>query len=75
MGHEPGAKGNLIGRDEAGENERFSPERGWLHDYPDIGMPVYRSSDYYHFVVAGAKSAEREIVCGGKKAMCRRIEE
>ena len=75
IGDGPGARGNMILKWDEGENARILPEWQWLHDYPDMELPVYRSPENYHFVVAGADTAKSMVVFGGMKSITRRIEE
>ena len=75
MGDAPGSRGSWIKNYDVGENARIRPEWQWLHDYPDMEMPVYGSPDNYHFVVAGADVAKSMVVFGGMKSVTRRIED
>jgi hypothetical protein len=58
-----------------GESMRIRPEWSWLHDYPDMLVPAYRSPECYQIVVAGGDSIKNMVVLGGHKSITRKIEE
>jgi hypothetical protein len=57
-----------------GESARVRPEWGWLHDYPDLMVPAYRSPESFQIVVAGGDSIKNMVVLGGHKSITRKIE-